>query len=324
MGTLWGGNGDEQPPGGGGPSDGMSGLPPEWGPIVIPDDASALQTEAAAVRRELRRGVRRDRWRRRLRLSAPGDREAPSLGAPLAIMAIAVVATLISLFAVAWPGAYNRVPNPDRVTTRARPLPLPDLTLSDYDGMPVRIRDVSPAVVVLVDRCACEQVVNQLAATVDPRIGVLVVVTPDPFAAPSASASGAPAPWPGVPSARPSTSSPMLPGTPIGPTLPATANPAPTATPDPFDATDDPTTSGAPPGAPSRNDPSTRSGPPGVRVRMLVDPAGALRASVPGLPAPGASGVLLLVSFDWAVMRVVVPAATPVSDLKNDLDRLVG
>ena len=48
MGTPRGGNGDEQPPGGGGPFDGDSFVPPEWGPVVIPDDVSALSDESAA------------------------------------------------------------------------------------------------------------------------------------------------------------------------------------------------------------------------------------------------------------------------------------
>ena len=55
MGTLSGGNGGEQPPNGGGSSDGVPELPPEWGFIVIPDDAAELEGEAGEVRRQLRR-----------------------------------------------------------------------------------------------------------------------------------------------------------------------------------------------------------------------------------------------------------------------------
>jgi hypothetical protein len=285
MNTPRGGNGDEQPPGGGGPSDGLSGMPPEWGPVVVPDDASALDDEAAAVRKEFRRDARRYRWRRRLRLSTPRNREAPSLGVPLAIMAIAVVATLISLFAVAWPGNYRSGPNGDGLTTRARPLTLPDLTLLDPDGVPVRIRDAAPAVVLLVDGCRCEAVITNLTLAVDPRVGVLVVTTPDP----NASASAAPGAGSGAAS-----------GLPSGPALS---------------------------GGPSARSPASPSatGQLGVRLRRLMDPAGALRASVPGLPTPlpgpTAHGTLLLVTSDWAVVRVV-PTTVPLSELKEDLDRL--
>jgi hypothetical protein len=65
----------------------------------------------------------------------------------------------------------------------------------------------------------------------------------------------------------------------------------------------------------------------GVRLRRLLDPAGALRASVPGLPiplpGPAAHGTLLLVSSEWAVVRVV-STTVPMSELKGDLDRLAG
>jgi hypothetical protein len=271
MNTPRGGNGDEQPPGGGGPFDGLSGMPPEWGPVVVPDDASALVDEAAAIRKEFRRDARRYRWRRRLRLSTPRNREAPSLGVPLAIMAIAVVATLISLFAVAWPGNYEDGPGGDAVTTRARPLTLPDLTLLDSDGVPVRIRDAAPAVVLLVDGCSCERVIANLTVVVDPRVGVLVVTTPDP----NASISAAP------------------PSAPVG-------------------------------SAPAAS-PTTTTSPFGIRLRRLLDPAGALRASVPGLPSPvpgpNTHGTLLLVTSDWAVVRVV-PTTVPMSELKEDLDHL--
>lgn len=286
MGTSRGGNGDEQPPGGGGPFDGFSGVPPEWGPFVVPDDASALSDESAAIRKQFRREARRYRWRRRFRLTAPRRRESASLAVPLAIMAIAVVATLISLFAVAWPGGYpDGSPNADTVTTNARPLPLPDLKLRGEDGLDVPIRELAPAVIVLVDGCDCTRVINNLAAAVDPRVSVLVVTTPNPYASASAQpgVSGAPAvPQPGQ--------------------------------------------SGGPSTDPSPMRPSV-SASRGVRVWRLVDPAGLLRASIPGLPPlgpqPPKNGTILLVSSDWAVARVV-STATSVNELKQDLANLAG
>jgi hypothetical protein len=279
MGTPRGGNGDEQPPGGGGPFDGVSGLPPEWGPVIIPDDLSALSDESVAIRKQFRRDARRYRWRRRLRLTVPRNRESASLAVPLAIMAIAVVATLISLFAVAWPGGYpDGSPNAGSVTTNARPLSLPDLRLRDTNGVDVAIRELSPAVIVLVDGCDCEKVITNLAASVDPRVSVLVVTTPNPNASASAEPglSGAPATT-GAPSADPGTS------------------PRPSA-----------------------------SAPRGVR--RLLDPAGLLRESIPGLPKlgpqPPKQGTILLVSADWAVVRVV-STSTPVNQLKEDLANLV-
>lgn len=294
MGTPRGGNGDEQPPGGGGPSDGFSGVP-EWGPFVVPDDASALSEESAAIRRQFRREARRYRWRRRFRLTAPRRRESASLAVPLAIMAIAVVATLISLFAVAWPGGYpDGSPNGDSVTTNARPLPLPDLKLRDVDGIDIAIRELAPAVIVLVDGCDCTRVINNLAAAVDPRVSVLVVTTPNPYASASAQ--------PGV------SGAPGNPGSP---------NPGPGV-------------SGGPSGGPSTDPSALRpsvSASRGVRVWRLLDPAGLLRASIPGLPPlgplPPKNGTILLVSSDWAVVRVV-PTTTAVSELKADLANLAG
>ncbi|GAA1025905.1 hypothetical protein GCM10009557_01640 [Virgisporangium ochraceum] len=291
MGTPRGGNGDEQPPGGGGPFDGDSFVPPEWGPVVIPDDASALSDESAAIRKEFRREARRYRWRRRFRLTAPRRRESASLAVPLAIMAIAVVATLISLFAVAWPGGYpNGSPNADGVTTNARPLPLPDLKLRDSDGLAVPIRELAPAVIVLVDGCDCERVINNLAATVDPRVSVLVVTTPNPYA--SASAQPGASAGPGIGAG---------PGVAGGPSAGPSVSASPTQ-----------------PGV---------SASPGVRVWRLLDPAGLLRASIPGLaplgPIPPKNGTILLVTSDWAVVRVV-PTTTPVNDLKGDLANLAG
>jgi hypothetical protein len=281
MGTPRGGNGDEQPPGGGGPFDGVSGLPPEWGPVIIPDDLSALSDESAAIRKQFRRDARRYRWRRRLRLTVPRNRESASLAVPLAIMAIAVVATLISLFAVAWPGGYpDGSPNAGSVTTNARPLSLPDLRLRDTNGVEVAIRELSPAVIVLVDGCDCEKVITNLAGSVDPRVSVLVVTTPNPYASASAD-PGLSAP--GVPNASASAGTDQ------------STSPRPTA-----------------------------SAPRGVR--RLLDPSGQLRESIPGLPKlgpqPPKQGTILLVSADWAVVRVV-STTTPVNQLKEDLANLV-
>ena len=47
MGSLRGDNGGGRAPDGGGLPD----LPPEWGTIIIPDDAGELSREAAAIRR---------------------------------------------------------------------------------------------------------------------------------------------------------------------------------------------------------------------------------------------------------------------------------
>ena len=141
----------------------------------------------------------------------------------------------------------------------------------------------APAVLILVDGCRCERFIRETAAIVDPRVTILVVTTPDPFA----SASATPAAGTGAPSG-PVLSSPLL-----GPD--------------------------SSPGSSLALNPHT--GPPGVRIRHLIDPGGVLRATVPGLPSAGALGTVLLVSADWAVVRVVSTTTSP-ADLKPDLDRL--
>src|SRR6476660_1699087 len=129
MGTLRGDNGGERPPEGGVP-----GLPPEWGTVVIPDDPSELAAETQAVRRELRGQLRRARWRRRFGLPTRPTRrrseDAASLGVPVLIMAIAVLATLTSLFAVAWPRQTRTVPPPSS-TAAARRIDPTGLELTD-------------------------------------------------------------------------------------------------------------------------------------------------------------------------------------------------
>ncbi len=81
-----------------GPADGLPGLPPEWGRVVVPDDASALAAEAAQIRRELRRAT-----------GLPG-RSAGALGLPLLVLLVAVLTTLAGLLAVTWPRASRSRP----------------------------------------------------------------------------------------------------------------------------------------------------------------------------------------------------------------------
>ncbi len=178
MGTLRGDNGGGPPPNGGG----LPGLPPEWGTIIIPDDPAELARDASRVRRELRRQARADRWRRRLhvpsRTRRPIHDSGSSLGLPLLIMAIAIVATLTSLFALAWPGPKGHVsaspPQPAGTGTGSAQL-IPDLALTASDGSQVHLRNVLPAVFLLADGCACVELELATAEASPPGVTVLAV-----------------------------------------------------------------------------------------------------------------------------------------------------
>jgi hypothetical protein len=279
MGTMSGGDG------GGWPPDELPELPPEWGTIVIPDDASELAQEATKVRRELRRQARQRRWRHRLHLPPPSprddDEEATTLGVPLLVISIAVIATLTSLFAIAWPTRQLRpdlrptavastpvagtpgssapagtaTAAPTGPTTTAptgtdtpRALGVPDVSLIDPDGGTLRLRGALPAVVLLVDGCDCSQLVTATAvaaAAVNPTINTVAVGTnriPSVVDAPAAVAP---------------------------------------------------------------------------HLRAVVDPDGALRAEVPGVGRPSA----LLFAADSELV-CVVPAVLTVDDFKADLAKL--
>lgn len=185
MGTLRGDNsGGERPQDGGGLPD----LPPEWGTIIIPDDAGALDDEGTSIRRQFRRATIRRNWRRRLHLSPEpigrtGD-DSPGLAVPLLIMSIAVIATLVSLFAVAWPRR-----NPNGTPQLAPPSPAAVVTLSrlslfNPEGVAVTIRDLAPGVILLVEGCSCEELitgtVKAVAASKAPSTLVLVVAVRAP------------------------------------------------------------------------------------------------------------------------------------------------
>jgi hypothetical protein len=174
MGTLRGDNGEGRPSEGGGLPD----LPPEWGTVVIPDDPAELSREAVAIRRELRRFARRNRWRRRLHrppLTESISADTPSLGLPILIMAIAIIATLTSLFALAWPGGTVRPAASSPPHTTSTPALVPDLTLVNSTGGPVHLRNTLPAVLLLADGCDCVDLELATARAVPAGVTVLAV-----------------------------------------------------------------------------------------------------------------------------------------------------
>ncbi|MGI5246579.1 hypothetical protein [Dactylosporangium sp. CA-139066] len=185
MGTLRGDNGGGERPQEGG---GLPDLPPEWGTIIIPDDAGALDGEGAPIRRQFRRAAIRRRWRRRLHLRPEPVRrttdDSPGLAVPLLIMSIAVIATLISLFAVAWPGhAPKTNPQVGTPTTAPASVSLGSITLQRPDGTAVSLKGLTPAVILLVDGCSCEQLIRSTTDAVAGSSGaakVLVVATHAP------------------------------------------------------------------------------------------------------------------------------------------------
>ncbi|MFI6823568.1 hypothetical protein ACIBJE_21895 [Micromonospora sp. NPDC050187] len=153
-------------------TDGLPDLPPEWGRVVVPDDASALAQEAAQVRRELHE-AHRDARRRSFR---------PTLSLPALILVVAVLATLAGLVTVTWPRAAPstarsapapaRDPLPDPAGR-----PLPALDLVDEAQAPVPLRSLLPAVILLVDACPCPERVTEATTAVPPGVRVVTVVS---------------------------------------------------------------------------------------------------------------------------------------------------
>jgi hypothetical protein len=158
MGTRGDNGGNERPQEGGGLPD----LPPEWGTVIIPDDASELDDEGVSVRRSFRREAFRRRWRHRLHLKQKPmrrvDDDSPGLAVPLLIMTVAVIATLTSLFAVAWPGQRPRAVPP--LVRSPQSISIADLALVDGKGVQVLLRDIAPAVILLDENCPCDAFVG--------------------------------------------------------------------------------------------------------------------------------------------------------------------
>ncbi|MBM2617235.1 hypothetical protein JIG36_16905 [Actinoplanes sp. LDG1-06] len=176
----------------GGWPDDLPDLPEEWGVIVIPDDLSELSDEVDAVRAELRLADPPTRWQRLIR--RPGVRRlrrlaTTTLRAPVLIISLAVLVTVASLFASAWPGP-PRQPATQRTasTTPEQATTLPALELVASDGATVPLRGRLPAVILLVDGCACAALVSDTIDAVGPEIAVITVSA----ATASASAAGTP------------------------------------------------------------------------------------------------------------------------------------
>ncbi|WP_435588925.1 hypothetical protein [Micromonospora chalcea] len=152
-----------------GPPDGLPGLPPEWGRVVVPDDASALADEARQVRRELRRA----------RTAAGRRTGSLRLGLPALILLVSVLITLAGLAAVTWPratrsGAPTVLPHGGGAAPQ--PVgPLPALDLVGADDVPVPLRSMLPAMIILTDACACTEQVTAAAGAAPPGVTVVTV-----------------------------------------------------------------------------------------------------------------------------------------------------
>jgi hypothetical protein len=144
------------------PGDGdLPGLPPPWSDFVVPDDPSELAEEAAAVRAELARESRRQRWRKRFRTG---------LSVPFVVLLLLLVAAMSSLIIVVAPTG-RRLPEPAQLASPDPPPGtvgglLPDLALIDAQSHSIQLRGVRPAVVLLMPPgCGCAKVAAELVVS---------------------------------------------------------------------------------------------------------------------------------------------------------------
>ncbi len=167
----------------GGSSGELPDLPEEWGVIVIPDDLSELSDEVEAVRAELHLSPPTG-WQRFLR--RPAMRRLRKVGtlmlrAPVLIISMAILVTVASLFASAWPGP-SREPATQRTSgaTAAPVKTLPALELIADDGRVVPVNGQLPVVILLTDGCDCDALIAETVAAVKPDIAVLAVSRTSP------------------------------------------------------------------------------------------------------------------------------------------------
>ena len=124
--------------------------------------------------------------------AGPGNHDdRHSVRTPLVIMMVAVLATVLSLFAIGWPGLRPRPRTPDTVVAGSALLPI---ALTDPAGTEVRVRDLLPAVLLLVDDgCPCDSLISVTLAATVPAVTVVRVqstATPAPPGPRSAAPGG--------------------------------------------------------------------------------------------------------------------------------------
>ncbi|MEV1144418.1 hypothetical protein [Micromonospora sp. NPDC049799] len=162
---------------------GLPDLPPEWGRVVVPDDASALAAEAEEIRRELRA-------RTQAAIRPAASRWGPTrpvwarspLALPVLILLVALLTTIGGLIAVTWPRSARTGAAPPNAAPYAPPAnltgrPLPALDLVDATRSPVPLRGLLPALIVLVDGCACATELADAASTAPDGVTVVTVDT---------------------------------------------------------------------------------------------------------------------------------------------------
>jgi hypothetical protein len=187
-------NGGEWPSDGGSPDD-LPDLPEEWGVIVIPDDLAELADEVAAVRAELRLTRPGTRWQRFTARPAVRRLHRIALAGvhtPVLIISIAVLVTVASLFASAWPGP-NKAPATQHSTSTTDESSgvLPALDLIGPDGAKVALRAQRPAVILLTDSCDCAPLIAETIIAVRPEIAVIIVTSAAPPSAGATAPTGA-------------------------------------------------------------------------------------------------------------------------------------
>ncbi|MEU9510284.1 hypothetical protein AB0D32_28840 [Micromonospora sp. NPDC048170] len=154
---------------------GLPDLPPGWGRVVVPDDASALAAEAEQLRRELRETTRR---------ATPPPWSRSPLALPLLILLVAVLTTLAGLAAVTWPRPARSTPDPAPTSyAPSTGRPLPALDLVDAGQSPVPLRGLVPSMILLVDGCPCPDEVATAAALVPAGVTLVTVAGDRPVRA---------------------------------------------------------------------------------------------------------------------------------------------
>jgi hypothetical protein len=95
---------------------------------------------------------------------------------PLLIMSIAIIAALTSLFAITLTSrSTKQQPSAPAVAAPQESPQMIDLALTDANGQSVRLRDTLPAAILLLDGCACDQLIRDTVAAAPPGVTVIAV-----------------------------------------------------------------------------------------------------------------------------------------------------